>query len=302
MDLNNCFTIDKYQNAATGQFTTMQSRLNDIGKSFNERMEGKTYGAMVGSVIGTAFWLVGYIIFALVFSHYVSIGWIIFSSIVFALLITFMVIDEITDFSYYGKLANYKSNIIQLQNRINVGRNSISSNQELFLRQRQSGWNYQLSPAPSIPDEAESVMAAVSNMVTLKKGFIHGAKNAMFYTSIVAIAIVGSVGMFPAGSGIMCGFSGNDLDAGLLIGLNITIMIIAIVAAIIVGKMIWSSTNCRVRNKTLFALIIGPIAYIGLVFLGTLFIMLVVWLFKIIFALIVLAIVIAIAFCSCSGG
>lgn len=302
MNFNNSIMLDTYSNSANKQFGDMQSRLSEIENSFQTRMNGKTTGGLVGSLIGTIAWLAAFIACAVFARNMVDSTMLLIAMAIAGGLILFMLIDNIMDFSYYGKIASYKNSISQLQNRVSIGKNSIKSNHDAFMASRTKGWNYLLNAAPSIPEEATSVETTMTNMESLKKGFISGAKNFFFYATVVAITVVGCVALFPTGSSIITGITGESISSDTLMAFNVIGLIVTGVGEIILAKLVWSKTDCNVTNTTLFIVALGPIAFLALLLVATLLVMLVMWLVGVVLAILAVVAVGGTIFAATSGG
>ena len=314
MNFNNSIILDTYSNNANKQFDDMHSRLSEIENSFQTRMNGKTTGGLVGSLIGTIAWLAAFIVGAVFARNMVDGTLLLIAMAIAGGLILFMLIDNIMDFSYYGKIASYKNSISQLQNRVSIGKNSIQSNHDAFLASRAKGWNYLLSAAPSIPEEAASVEATMTSMESLKKGFISGAKNIFFYSTVIAVTVVGCIALFPISSGIINGFiEGLSSDTELitistisssdtLMTINIIALIITSLGEIMLAKLVWSKTDCNVTNTTLLIAVLGPIVFLALICAAMLLFVLVVWIIDIVLYILGVVVIGAVIFAASSGG
>lgn len=302
MNFNESITINTYSDNANRQFNEMQNRLSKIEGGFQTRMDGKTTGGLVGSLIGTLFWLAVFIACAIMAGKMVN-GIVLAISLAVVLgLMAFMLIDVFMDFSYYGKIAAYKNDISQLQNRVSIGKNSIRSNYDAFMGSKVRGWNYLLNIGSSIPDEATSIEATMANMESLKKGFINGAKNVFFFASVVMVTIAGSLSLFSTGNAIITGISGESISSDTLTTLCAIAMIIVCVGEVILAKLAWSKTDCAVTNITLFIIALGPIAFLALIAIATLLVMLVIWLVGVVLAILaVVAVGAVIIGCLCGG-
>lgn len=302
MNFNDNITLDAYSESANKQFDDVANRLSNIENSFQSRMNGKTTGGIIGSIIGTIAWLAAYIVCAIVAKPVVNGALLTITMVVALGLIVFMLIDSIVNYSYYGKISNYKNSISQLQNRVSVGKSSIKSNYDAFMGAKAKGWNFVLNNASSIPDEATSIEATMTNMESLKSGFLNGAKNVFYYASVVMITIAGCMALFPTGGEIMTNISGEDISSDTIMVLNVIAMILVCIGVVILAKLIWSKTNCTVTNVTLFITLLGPVAFLTLIAIATLLVLLVAGLVSIL--LTILAVVVAGA-CICgsiSGG
>lgn len=302
MNFNESVILNTYSDNANKQFNEMQSRLSKIENSFQTRMNGKTMGGLIGAFIGTLCWLAAFIAGTIVIKPMVDGKLLLFSFIVVMGLILFMLIDNIINFSYYGKINNYKSSVSQLQNRVSIGKSSIKSNHDAFMGAKSKEWNFLLNAGTSIPGEATSIEATMTNMESLRKGFINGAKNVFYYAAVVMITIVGCMALFPKGSEIMCGISNESISESTLMTLNVIALILVGVGEIILAKIVWSKTDCAVTNITLFIMALGPIAYLALIAIATLLVMLVIGIVSIIIAILAVVVIGAIVVGCLSGG
>lgn len=285
MNFSENISLQKYADTANQKFSETENRLSQISGSFETRMNGKSKAGIIGSMIATICWAVAVCVFFGYIRGYVD-GTLslVCLGIAFALLVT-MLIDEIINFSYYGKISSYRDNINQLKNRISIGRSSIKSNQDTFMKSRSNGWHHPLSVGTSIPEEATSIESTINGMESLKGGFINGLKNLLFFTFAIAITAVGSWALFGTAGEIMMGFSGESMDYDTINTLCGIGLVITVIGEIILAKMVWSKTDCSVTNTTLFIAAVGPIMFLALVAIATLLVMLVVWAISIVIAI-----------------
>ncbi|MGN1250950.1 MAG: hypothetical protein ACI4XW_12820, partial [Candidatus Spyradocola sp.] len=295
MNFKESTALNVYSIDAEKQFNEIQNRLSRIDSSFNTRMNGKTSASLTGSLMGTLAWLVVFVVCAIIAANLVHGVLLAITMIAVLGLITFMLIDNITDFSYYGNIAAHRSSVTQLQYRVRIGRTSIRSNHDAFMASRASGWNFALSAGASIPEEAASIEATMANMESLKKGFVNSAKNFFFYAAVVMVTITGCVALFPAGSGIITGISGTSMSADTLTVLNVIALLIVGVGEVILANIVWSRTDCNVTNTTLFVMAAGPITFLALIAIATLLIVLIIGLVSVVLAILGIIVVGALA-------
>lgn len=302
MNFNESIALNEYSNNANVQFDEMQNRLSDVEGSFQNRMNGKTKGRIICSIIGNFLWLALFIVGAILVNEIVSeILLTITMAIVFCLIL-FMIIDNIINLSYYGKINTYINLVAKLKSRVDIGKNAIKSNHDAFWESKTKGWNYYLKAGASIPEETILIESTMSNMESLKSGFVNGAKNIFYYATTIVITITGCVALFPVGKDIMTGIGPESLSDDLTLVLNIVALVIIGIVEVILSKLVWSKTNCTVTNTTLFIMAFGPVAFLALILLATLIVLLVVGLVTIIGYIIGVIVVCAILFASVSGG
>lgn len=302
MSFKDSITLNTYSDNANKQFNEMKSRLSEIENSFQTRMNGKTTGGLVGSLVGTIAWLAVFVIAAIMVRGVVDSTLLLVAFLIALALIVFMLIDNIMDFSYYGKIASYKSAVSQLQNRVSVGQSSIKANHDAFMGAKVRGWNYLLNAAPSIPNEATSIERTMTGMESLKKGFVSKAKNFFFFATVIAVTVIGSVALFPVGGNIIEGIIDESIASDTLMALNVIAMILVGVGEIILAKLLWSKTDCNVTGTTLFVIALAPIAYLALVAVATIIVKLVIWAVSIVLAILAVVVVGAVVFACTSGG
>lgn len=288
-------SLQKYVDSANQKFNESESRLSEIEGSFQTRMNGKTTGGLIGSMFGTACWLVAFCVFFWYIRGYVDEMLSLVCLGIAVVLIISLFIDEIIGLSYYGKISSYKNNITQLNNRVSVGRSSIQSNQDAFMKARDNGWHYPLSVGTSIPEEAATIENTINGMESLKGGFINGLKNFLFYTFVVAVTGVGSWALVGTVEEIITSITGESISSDALMTLCVIGLVVVEVGVVILAKMLWSHTDCTVTNTTLLITPLGPVLFVILAAVATLLLMLVLWLISLVMALISVAIAIAIA-------
>lgn len=276
MTFSENISLQKYADSANQKFNESESRLSQIEGSFQTRMNGKTTGSLVGAMFGTVCWLVAFCVFFWYIRGYVDSTLSLACFGVAVALIISMLIDEIIGFFYYGKISSYKNNITQLKNRVSVGRSSIKSNQDTFMKSRSNGWHHPLSVGTSIPEEAASIESTINGTESLKGGFINGLKNFLFFTFAIAITAGGSWALFGTAGEIMTEFIGEYISYDTNPILFVIGLLITVVGEIILAKMVWSKTDCSVTNTTLFIAAVGPVMFLALVVVATLLVMLVV--------------------------
>lgn len=281
MNFNESITLDTYLDKANEQFDAMQSRLSNIESNFRTRMNGKTTSDLIGAFIGTLCWFTAFIVCAFIVKDMVNDIFLAITLIAIIGLMAFMLIDDAMNFFYYRKNSGYESSIFNLQNRVSIGKDSIKPNHETFVESKKNGWNYSLRAGKSIPEESASIEITMSNMKSLKTGFINGVKNVLYYAVAIMITVTGSVPLFPIGKYIMSSISDESITDEVAMILNIIALVLVGIGEIILAKLVWSKTNCAVTNITLFITLLGPIAYLALITIATLLVALVVVVFTV---------------------
>ena len=295
-------SLKKYVDSANEQFEESESRLSQIEESLETRMNGKTTGSIVGAMFGTVCWLAVFCIGFQYIKEYVE-GTLskVCLGIAVALIIT-LFIDEIIDLSYYGKISSYKNNILQLKNRISIGRSSIKSNQGIFMKARENGWYYPLTAGTSIYEEAALIEETMNSMESLKGGLINGLKNFLYFTVVISITGVGSWALFGTAAQIISGIYGKSMDSDILMTLCIIALLIVEVGEVILAKIMWGKTECSVTNITLLMAPSGPVLFLALIAVAAVIVMLVVMAVSVVIALAAAVLAIGVFFASISGG
>lgn len=295
-------SLQKYADTANQKFGDTENRLSQISGSFEIRMNGKSKAGIIGSMFATICWAVAACAFFGYIRGYVdSTLNLVCLGIALALLGT-LLIDEIINFSYYGKISFYRDNINRLKKRVSIGRSSIKFNQDTFMKSRSNGWRHPLSVAASIPKEAASIESTIYGMESLKGGFINGLKNSLFFTFAIAITVVGSWTLFGTAGKIMTDISGESIDGNIIMALCVIGLLITVVGEIILAKMVWSKTDCSVTNTTLFIAAVGPVIFLALITIATFLVMLVILVVSILIAIACVAIAGACVCGAISGG
>lgn len=302
MDFSENISLQKYAENANDKFNETASSLSQIEGSFQTRMDGKTVGGLIRSMFGTFCWLVAICVFFWFIRKYVNGTMCLICFVISIALAVSLFVDGIIGLSYYGKISSYKNNIARLKNRIYIGKSSIKSNQDAFMKSRADGWFYPLSVGTSIPEEATYIESTINGMESLKGGFINGLKNFLFFTFAIVFTGIGSWALFGTAGKIMNGISGASIDYSTINILCIIGLLITMVGEIILAKLVWGKTDCSVTNITLFIAVVGPLLFLALITIVTLLVMLVVLAIGIIIAIVGVVIAVACVFGSVSGG
>lgn len=302
MTFSENISLQNYVDSANQKFNESEHTLSEIEGSFQTRMNGKTTTGLVAAMFGTACWLVAFCAFFWYIRGYVDSTLSIVCLGIGLALVASLLIDEIIGFSYYGKISSYKNNITQLKNRVNVGRSSIKTNQDIFMKSGDAGWNHQLSVGTSIPDEAASIESIINGMESLKGGVISGLKNILFFAFVIVVTGVGSWTLFGTAGEIISSITGESLESDTLMTLCLIGMVIAGIGEVILAKLAWGHTDCSVTNITLWIAPLGPVLFLVLVTAVTLVIMLVIFIISAVIAILGLIMVGGTLFGLASGG
>ena len=107
MNFSENVTLQKHADSANKQFNECENRLSKIEGSFATRMDGKTRSGIIGTIFGTLCWLAAYIFFFVYISGNVGGALYLICLGVSLALIGSLLIDEIVNLSYYGKISSY---------------------------------------------------------------------------------------------------------------------------------------------------------------------------------------------------
>lgn len=300
MYLDQNIKINSMADAARRTFDSTDKRLEEIESNFHSKMRGRTMGGIIGSFLGTAFWIAafGYVAYYLYYQINSTMFLVTLGAV--GLLMLVMLIDEGMNFKFYGKVSSYGSSVSQLRSRVRVGREAISANTDTYLKTKDKGWDYNLEVGESIPDEATIIEGTLSSMESLKDGFINSSKTGLYYIVAILITIVGSMTLFPTVSEWLYDFFG--LSDGALQAICWIAMIVVCVGEYLIAKLVWSWTECNVNNLTIFGVLAGPLAFIALILAGSAIVGLVMIVITIALYLVALAIGIACVSGIASGG
>lgn len=280
MNFNENDPLKKYADEANQKFAEAETRMDQIERTMDTRMNGKSKTGIVVSMIGTICWAVAICIFFGFIRGNVNNTFHTICLVISLVFLGLMFIDEATSYSYYGKISNYRDDISRLRHRISQSKSSITADQETFMKSGSNEWNHPLSAGTSIPQEIASIEDDINSMKPLNGGLIHDLKNFLFFVFAVAFTIVGSMGLFDiAGeiiTSILMEFADIDFDSELVA--SVICLAITVVGEIILAKLVWSKTGCSVTNVTLFIAAAGPILFMAVATVGSVLASLVVWL------------------------
>ena len=302
MNFNNSFTINNLVTDANKGFTDLQERLTKIDNRLTGSMHGKTRVGLIFGIIVTVAWGAGIVFLHSLGSTMVNKDLIMISLIASLALVVIMLLDHVMNFKYYGTILQYKSRLAQLKNQLNVGRNNVSVNKDVFLKSRTDGWKHTLAVGNCIPEEAKKIEDSLANVEAFSSGFVNGLKNFLYYAVTIIFMIVGSIALFETTTGMISGIADGVLESKGLRIVCIIGLIIAGIIEIILAKLVWGATNCSVTNATLFMILGGPILFVLVVVLGTLLVVLLIAIIKIVLGLAAIALGAACVCGMVSGG
>lgn len=294
MTFNNSFELKKMMDSARSEFDGVGEQLASIEKRVSYQLGGKGRGALVGAIFGTLIWtavflMAGYILYNAV-HPYAGLGFWLAS----LLLCLFLLISDISQIGYYGAILKARDRVVQLKKRLDLGRNGLTSSLSELTARKEKGWDMSLNAGTPIIEEAHGIERQLSGMESVRRGFVHKMKNFLYFVISIAVTALGCYLLYDLGYSIVDGeISDNTLRIIMIIA-----TIIACVIEIFLARWIWSKTHRAVNNVTLFAMLLGPVAFALLLLL----VVLVVFLVQLILGLLGIIVAGAIVFCVCSGG
>lgn len=271
MTFENCITLEKMMGEAQTRFSSAEAQLNSVGAALNARLGQKTRGSLIRGIAASVVWGVFYYGLYRGLDHYgllATAEQLLFPQLPLVALglslalTVLMVISGFTRMKYFGVLLGARDRLAALRRRLNVGTSSLLPNQGALMDRRASRWELPLEPGPSIPEEAASIAAQLSNLEALRRGPVGLATQALYYLTGIAWTLVGACSLFSAiVSALDAGSRVDSTDTTvLIIG-----MALACVAAVLLSKLLWGKTDCSVTNVTLLATMSGPLAFLALV-------------------------------------
>lgn len=302
MNFNQSIKLNKYSETATKKLNDMQSRLSKTESSFETRMNGKSTGGLIGTVIGVILWLVVFGIGAVIASATVDSIILTVGVAVVAILMLFMIVDSVVNIVYYGRISNYRGAVSRLSQRVRSGKSSIMKNHDLFISAKSRGWNHPFNVANSIPDEAEAIETKMSSIENLRTGFLNGGKNVFYYASVIAVTAIGSLALFPWVIKTVTNITDGSLNTMTILIICIVATVLACIGEILLAKMVWEKTDLNVTPVTLLILLVAPVLFALIIAVGTLIVAIVMFVLGIIVYLIGIVAALAIAYsCLCGG-
>ena len=292
MTFDNSFTLQKMTEDAKKQFDQAASRISGIESTLERRMDGKSRGNLILTLIFSVLWGAAYVYaYTFVLKRAESIPELIPKIALVTLIASLVLVAAIAA----GDFLQLKDKLVRLRSRVETGRSSMAGNTKTFLQRRASQWAMPFQTAPSVLEEASQIEAQLSNLEAVNSGLITNLKNWLFYPVCIAWTVVGCMAFRGTAYRVLAqvGLGGDVAKWIQIIGTAIACIVVFILA-----KLLWGVTNCSVTNLTLFVTAVGPLV------LALLMIAAVIVIFLLQLALTLLAGAIALAcFCgSVSGG
>ena len=301
MNFSEKINIRSYGNKAKDEFNSLKATLDDVLDSFETRMDGRTTGSLVGAIIVNVLWLALFGT-ALFFAwDYLDLPFILVSVGIGILLILVMIIDNVLNISYYGKISNYVSRTEVLYEGVNYCSEQIDSLATEFENAASQGWNYALEPGDSVYDKTENYRNSVEGISTFSGNFLNGLKNVLYFLACAGITFAGCYAVYPFLYSFIYGIESSIKPEYIQIGAMIAYVIAAIIH-IVLARLVWSKTDCSVNNVTLLMLLTGVPIFLALIAVVTLVVLLIIALIYIAIGIAVVAVGILILSATCGDG
>ncbi|MCD7822661.1 MAG: hypothetical protein LUG86_01375 [Oscillospiraceae bacterium] len=265
MALSEKITLQNYEGAAEKRFSECEKSLNELESSFNSRLGGKTTGSIIGSMVITVIWAALLIGVLIMLEDYLGPMWRFGCGLLVVLMAIAMLIDQVTDISYYGKISSYIGNVKLLRNRVSMGRISIRANKDKYLKSASQGWHCPIDPGISIYDEANSIEKSVGGMSYFKGGFVNGLKNFCYFALVFVATLVGAWALYEPLCVLAMDLFETDIDSGVTLTIWTIVLVVAEILAIILTRLCWSKTDCQVTTGTIWAVLLGPLMFVAVV-------------------------------------
>lgn len=295
MNINNHFSLNKLQSDAQDKLSKLTEWIGTVHDGLKRRMGGRSRGSMIGGIIMNAVWLVIYVILYAVcreaaFHPLISL----LSVAASVLLILFMVIGGFVEMGFYGTVLRSESRLIKLKNRVESAKRNLHGDMKTYNDRMAMAWEQPLQPGEPLEEELRQIETQLTGVQNVESGFVHGMKNAMYYVTTVAWTIMGSGLIY----NLIYPLVEGDVSEKTANIVSWILILLGCVGAVLVAKLLWGKTDCRVKNLTLLGTLSGPVVFALLAVVAILLVLAV----KLILAAIGFIIAAVIAFSCCCGG
>ena len=140
MTFDNSFTLQKMTEDAKKQFDQAASRINGIESTLERRLDGKSRGNLILTLIFSVLWGAAYVYaYTFVLKRAESIPELIPKMALVTLIASLVLVAAIAagDFlqlKYYGTILSAKDKLVRLRSRVETGRSSMAGNTKTFLQ------------------------------------------------------------------------------------------------------------------------------------------------------------------------
>ena len=294
MTFNNSFELKKMMDSARTEFDSVSEQISSIENRVNYQLGGKGRGTLVGAIFGTILWAVVFLVAGFIMYEavhpYAGLGFWVVS----LLLAFFLIISDFSQIGYYGSILKARDRVVQLKNRLSLGRSGLSSSLTELSARKEKGWEMSLNAGTPILEEAHTIERQLAGMESVRRGFVHKVKNFLYFVLCIGVTALVCFMLYDLGYSIVDGeISDKTLRIIMLIATGV-----ACIIEIFLARWIWSKTHRAVNNVTLFAMLLGPVAFALLLVV----VVLAIFLVQLILGLLGVIVAGAIVFCVCSGG
>ncbi|MBE6734053.1 MAG: hypothetical protein E7563_01755 [Ruminococcaceae bacterium] len=300
MDFKHHILLGAASEKARKEFDSTTKRLSATHKSFTSRMDGNSTPGLIMTIIGSLLWIAAFIAGGLIIKEHAYVGdfgWFLVNATIVAGILLFVVfaVDASINLTYYGKISSCVGKVSHMLRRVDSGLTSIGKNHEAFMKSKDKGWEYRLTPGESIPEEVQSLEQRMASMESLSQNFLNSAKTVIFYILAVLFSVTSSIMLFNTAIRIADNLDSDYMNSTIMMVINFVSLAAVVVGMILLAKFVWSN-NCKVTFGCPFIILLAPIAFAILDAVLALVVVLVVILVPILIGIAAVAFV-----CSCSS-
>ncbi len=298
MNFTNSIRISKMTDEATNEFRKLRVQLSRVEEVLTEQKSGRSPFKIWVSIFFSLVWLAAayglYHHTEVMYSDYLLLGC--------GALVLFMLLDHLSNLRHLGKIMAQGRKLNQLRDRLDRSERSMASDLKKMLASEKKGWNYKLDLEPSIYKDSEQVMEMLKNIQALREGFLQKLKTFLYY--LINIAFILAAFLWYRES--LYDFTANLFDGDSFPIAHYIATGLACLIQIFLAKAFWGMTDCKVTNRTLWAIPLGILNSALLNFGGGLLVFAIIWavngIISLISAVFSFVVVCACLYCFCSGG
>lgn len=245
--------------------TALEMKTEDLERDIKARQGNFSRTKLIGSIIGTILWLIANAAVCYYITQRTQISvrrCILVPGAITFILCAILLYSEIARQKYYGRFIRYLKTTQSLKRLLSNAIATMERSLSGFTACGEKGWRADLGYRrdPPVPAVIERIHKELAGLDSLKDGITVTFSNILYFLACIAWTAFGSLCMQNMAADTLretfrsysVSISNNTARVIVLV-----VLIIACLSNCFVAKVIWTRTDIRVNNTTMFALLTG---------------------------------------------
>lgn len=273
MRFEECIELEQYKRSAVNQIDGLKKKIKKLEQDLSGRKLYKRTSALVVDMFFVVLFGAAYYLFSLMVWDAFQYKWMLVAAgAVFGLLLVLMLFDIGMDFEYNSSLKSYKRLLKDLQEEATSQMDQMTVRQIRIDDAADYGWNMDLGFKDSLMEETLSLASDITDISSLKKGFITKAKSTLYFFSVGAVSTVTCIGLYPLATRLYELITKSVAGQNLMLAVGLASLVLVLLAESSWSRRAWRTSKCDVGSGTLFILLSAPGFFLTLVAVAALII------------------------------